>query len=118
MTTTRLSNASTQHGRPLRRSLDGRILGGVASGLARYFALDVAHVRIALVALSLLGGAGVPLYLAAWVLIPAEAPASRIADEVLNHVGSRLSRPAAGFPAANRSRDKEFLLSRTELPLL
>ena len=64
---------------------DGRILGGVAAGLAKYFALDVAHVRIVLVALSFLGGAGVPLYLAAWVLIPAEDSGIAIADEVLNY---------------------------------
>jgi phage shock protein C len=80
-----------QEGRLLRRSLDGRVLGGVAAGLARYFAVDVAHVRIALVALTLLGGAGVPLYLAAWVLIPAEGSGIAIADEVLNHVASHLS---------------------------
>jgi phage shock protein C len=80
-----------QEGRLLRRSLDGRVLGGVAAGLARYFGVDVAHVRIALVALTLLGGAGVPLYLAAWVLIPAEGSGIAIADEVLNHVASHLS---------------------------
>jgi phage shock protein PspC (stress-responsive transcriptional regulator) len=80
-----------QDGRHLRRSLDGRILGGVAAGLARYFDVDVAHVRIALVALSFLGGAGVPLYLAAWVLVPAEGSGVAIADEVLNHVASHLS---------------------------
>ncbi|HEX2821555.1 MAG TPA: PspC domain-containing protein [Streptosporangiaceae bacterium] len=85
-------------GRHLRRSLDGRILGGVAAGLARYFAVDVTHVRIALVALTFLGGAGLPLYLAAWVLIPADGSGITIADEVLNHVASHLSPPAAGFP--------------------
>ena len=73
--------------RLLRRPADGRILGGVAAGLATYFALDVAHVRIILVALSFLGGAAVPLYLAAWVLIPAEGSDTAIADEVLNHAG-------------------------------
>ena len=99
MNTTQQENqqGNQQDGRLLRRSLDGRILGGVAAGLARYFAVDVTHVRIALVALSFLGGAGVPLYLAAWVLIPAAGSGTTIADEVLNHVGSHLSRPAAGF---------------------
>ena len=100
MTTTRQENRQddSEDGRLLRRSMDGRILGGVATGLARYFSVDVAHVRIALVALSFLGGAGVPLYLAAWALIPADGSGIAIADEVLNRVGSRLSRPAAGFP--------------------
>jgi len=95
MNTTQQENR--QDGRLLRRSLDGRILGGVAAGLARYFSVDVTHVRIALVALSFLGGAGVPLYLAAWALIPADGSGIAIADEVLNHVASHLSRPAPGF---------------------
>ena len=75
----------------LRRPSGGRILGGVAAGLAAYFALDVAHVRIILVALSFLGGAAVPLYLAAWLLIPEEGSDTPIADEVLTHAGSHSS---------------------------
>lgn len=92
-TTTSTSQEKQPGARPLRRTLDGRILGGVASGLARHFSLDVAYVRIALVALSLLGGAGVPLYLAAWALIPAEGSGTALPGEVLSRVGGRLSRP-------------------------
>jgi phage shock protein C len=82
------TNQSREGRRLLRRPADGRILGGVAAGLATYFALNVTHVRIILVALSFLGGAAVPLYLAAWVLITAEGSGAAIADEVLNHAGS------------------------------
>jgi phage shock protein PspC (stress-responsive transcriptional regulator) len=71
----------------LRRSFDDRKLGGVAAGLARFFALDVAHVRIALVVLAILGGAGLPLYLAAWVLIPEEGSDTAIADGFLRAGG-------------------------------
>jgi phage shock protein C len=85
------TNQSREGRRLLRRPADGRILGGVAAGLATYFALNVTHVRIILVALSFLGGAAVPLYLAAWVLIPAEGSGTAIADEVLNHAGSHSS---------------------------
>jgi phage shock protein C len=77
--------------RPLRRAARGRILGGVAAGLAEHFGIDVTHVRIALVALSFLAGAAVPLYLAAWALIPAEGSDTAIADEVLNLADSHLS---------------------------
>jgi phage shock protein PspC (stress-responsive transcriptional regulator) len=78
------TNQSQEQPRLLRRPSGGRILGGVAAGLAAYFALDVTHVRIILVALSFLGGAAVPLYLAAWLLIPEEGSDTAIADEVLN----------------------------------
>ena len=49
------TNQSQEEPRLLRRPSGGRILGGVAAGLAAYFAVDVAHVRIILVALSFLG---------------------------------------------------------------
>jgi phage shock protein C len=80
-----------QEPRRLRRVVDGRFLGGVAAGAAKYLAVDVAHVRIVLVALSLFGGAGVPLYLAAWVLIPEEGSDVAIADGVMHHAGADLS---------------------------
>jgi phage shock protein C len=85
------TNQSQQEPRLLRRPAGGRILGGVAAGLAAYFAVDVAHVRIILVALSFLAGVAVPLYLAAWVLIPAEGSGIAIADEVLNHASGHSS---------------------------
>ena len=67
----------------LHRSVDGRMLGGVAAGLATYFAFEVTHVRIAFVVLSILGGAGIPLYLAAWALIPEDGSDVAIADGLL-----------------------------------
>jgi phage shock protein C len=85
------TNQSQEEPRLLRRPADGRILGGVAAGLARYYALNVTHVRIILVALSFLAGAAIPLYLAAWMLIPAEGSETAIADEILSHAGSHSS---------------------------
>jgi phage shock protein PspC (stress-responsive transcriptional regulator) len=71
--------------RPLRRSADDKMLGGVAGGVARYLDADVTLVRVIIAALGLLTGAGVALYLAAWLLIPADgddqpAAAAWIAD--------------------------------------
>jgi phage shock protein PspC (stress-responsive transcriptional regulator) len=87
----RTNQKSRPDTRLLRRAADGRILGGVAAGLATFFALDVTHVRIALVALSFIGGAGVPLYLAAWLLIPEEGSDSAIADEFAGPASRHLS---------------------------
>jgi phage shock protein PspC (stress-responsive transcriptional regulator) len=50
------------------------VLGGVCAGIARSAGLDPLLLRIVLVAATVLtGGAGIPAYLAAWVLIPREA---------------------------------------------
>ena len=63
----------------LRRSGDDKMLGGVAAGLARYLNADVTLVRVVIAALALFTGAGVPLYIAAWLLIPADGEDQSIA---------------------------------------
>jgi phage shock protein PspC (stress-responsive transcriptional regulator) len=46
------------------------MLGGVAAGVARYLDIDVVIIRVAFAALTILGGSGILLYVAAWLLIP------------------------------------------------
>lgn len=58
--------------RKLFRSREDRVLGGVAGGLGRYFAVDPIVFRIGAVALALFGGAGVFLYLAVLLFVPVE----------------------------------------------
>jgi phage shock protein PspC (stress-responsive transcriptional regulator) len=57
---------------PLTRSVDDRMIAGVAAGLARYLGADVTLVRVVLAVLTIVGGAGVPIYAAGWLLIPEE----------------------------------------------
>lgn len=66
--------------RRLRRSTDDAMLAGVASGLARYLGADVTLVRIATAALAIFTGAGLALYIAAWLLIPADGEDQSIAE--------------------------------------
>jgi phage shock protein C len=56
----------------LYRPVNDRMIAGVASGIARYLGADVTAVRIILAVLAFVGGAGVPIYLAGWLLIPEE----------------------------------------------
>ncbi len=67
----------------LHRCRNRRMLAGVAAGLADYFDIDPTLVRIAFVALALLGGLAVPLYLAGWLLIPEEETDVSVAEELL-----------------------------------
>ena len=48
------------------------LITGVASGIARYLNADVTLVRLIIAALALFTGVGVALYIAAWLLIPAD----------------------------------------------
>ena len=75
-TATADTGSTTTTGRPaareLRRSTDDKMLAGVAGGIARYLDVDVTLVRVIIAALALLNGLGLALYIAAWLLIPAE----------------------------------------------
>jgi phage shock protein PspC (stress-responsive transcriptional regulator) len=70
--------------RRLERSRDDRIVAGVCGGIARHFGIDGTVVRIVAVGLTLLGGAGLLLYVAALLLMPEEgspAPAFSLSGE-------------------------------------
>jgi phage shock protein PspC (stress-responsive transcriptional regulator) len=72
--------------RRLARTRDGRWLGGVATGLGRYFDLNPMIYRVAFAALTLAGGTGLLLYAAAWLVIPDEGEEDSIAAEAIkNH---------------------------------
>jgi|ERR1700722_1069844 len=73
----------------LRRSYTDRMLGGVAGGLARYFAVDPMIVRIAFVVLTVVGGAGIPLYLAGLLLIPDEGSDQSLAASIIESFQKR-----------------------------
>ena len=73
----------------LRRPVEGRMLAGVAAGLARYFGVDPTIVRIAFVVLTVVGGAGIPLYLAGLLLIPEEGSDVSIAGSLIESLQSR-----------------------------
>jgi signal transduction histidine kinase len=73
VTTTAFSaepSASLEAPRLYRRTR-GRVLGGVAGGIADHLGVPVAAVRIAFVLLALGGGIGLPLYGVYWIVLPA-----------------------------------------------
>jgi phage shock protein C len=62
-------------GRRLTRSRDDRMIAGVCGGLAAYLGVDRVMVRFSFVALALAGGLAIPLYVIAWMLVPAAGDA-------------------------------------------
>ncbi len=59
----------------LRRSVTDRHIAGVAGGIARHLDIDTIIVRVALVVGVFFGGAGLLLYVGAWLLVPEEGTA-------------------------------------------
>lgn len=74
---------------PLRRPFEGRMLTGVAAGLADYMGVDVTLVRIAFAVLAVVGGMGIPLYLAGLLLIPDEGSDQSIAASIIESFQNR-----------------------------
>lgn len=65
---------SGNSGRPVRklyRDKDHNVIGGVASGLACYFDVDVLVIRILFVCLLLFGSFGGWIYIILWIAVPA-----------------------------------------------
>ena len=64
----------------LYKSRTDRMIDGVCGGVAEFFAVDPTLVRLAWVLLTVLGGSGIILYIAAMILVPADpAPATHFA---------------------------------------
>jgi phage shock protein C len=75
------ATANDQPGtRQLRRSGDDKMLAGVAGGIARYLDVDVTLVRVIIAALAVFTGAVAPLYIAAWLLVPADGEDQSVAQ--------------------------------------
>lgn len=59
----------------LYRSTTDRAIAGVCGGLARYFRLDPALVRILFLVFALAGGASILLYIVLWIAVPSDGGA-------------------------------------------
>jgi phage shock protein C len=57
----------------LQLSTQDKKIAGVCGGIAEYFDIDPTLVRILWVVVTLMGGAGVFLYIIAWILMPSRS---------------------------------------------
>ena len=80
--------SSYAHPATMFRPIRGRMLAGVAAGVADYLGVDPTIVRIALAVLAIMGP-GVPLYLAGWLLIPDEGARQSVAADVIDSITYR-----------------------------
>jgi len=64
------ASAESKGPRKLYRDPDDRVIGGACSGLAQYLNIDVVLVRILFVVFTLIGGAGIWVYIILWIVAP------------------------------------------------
>jgi phage shock protein PspC (stress-responsive transcriptional regulator) len=69
----------------LERSRSDRMLAGVSGGLASYFEIHPAFFRVGFVVLTLLGGAGIVIYLAAALVMPDEGKEDSVVSAALRN---------------------------------
>ncbi len=87
------------NGRRLYRSRDERVLAGVAGGVAEYFELDPALVRVAWAILILAtGGAFLLLYIVMWLVVPEAPPEAADASAAQTEM-------SAGTPPSSIAQD-------------
>jgi phage shock protein C len=75
--------SATTNIKRLYKSRTERMVDGVCGGVAKYFSVDPTLVRVAWVLVTLLGGAGILLYIVAMIVIPKEpyvVPFQPVAD--------------------------------------
>lgn len=87
------------HRRRATRRTEGRVLGGVAGGLADHLGLDVTLVRVGFLLTTAMGGLGLALYAGLWMTLPSDA---------------RFHEQAPGLEAATRQGRRPSRRSRTE----
>jgi len=86
---------------PLRRPRAGRIVGGVCRGLSAHLGVPVGLVRLVMVLLTVVGGAGPLLYVFLWVTVPAGDPVQAAVEQrpaALSRLAPRLSEQGRRLP--------------------
>ena len=94
----------------LYRNQNNKVIGGVASGLADYFDVDVVIFRLIFVLLALVGGGGVLGYLILWIVVP-QKPVYTHYQETSN---SSTQTPPASENDANKNQGENDNYVRTD----
>jgi phage shock protein PspC (stress-responsive transcriptional regulator) len=72
------------NGKRLVRKTDGKMIAGVAAGIADYFNVDVTLIRVIIVITAIMGGFGLILYIVMWILVPEDGSDQAIANDVID----------------------------------
>ena len=72
----------------IERPVEGRVVAGVAEGLARRLGVGTGWIRLGFVIASLFGGSGILAYAVGWLLMPDERDDESIAQRYIGSVGN------------------------------
>lgn len=80
----------------LYRDEQDKIVGGVASGLANYFKIDPAIIRVLFVALFFGGGSGLLVYIILWIVLPSRSLVTNIRKRLYREPDEKIIGGVAG----------------------
>ena len=72
----------------LQRDTQNKVIGGVCSGLANYFDIDVSLVRLLFAFMFLCASVGFWLYIILWVVVPADGSAQNASSNFVSSDGT------------------------------
>ena len=92
----------------LHRSQSGKIIAGVAGGLADYFEIDSAIIRLLFIVIVAFGGSGILLYIILWLIMP-QGPAQPaiINEEKIKEFSEDVKEKAQEFKADWQKKREE-----------
>lgn len=68
----RIKNRLTMENKRLERSRSNRVIAGVCAGMASYFNIDIALMRVLFVVAAMCGSFGFWMYVILWIVVPEE----------------------------------------------
>lgn len=100
----------------LYRNPDDRTLGGVASGLAAYFGIEVIWMRLLFIGLIFAGGSGFVIYIILWIITPvAKSITERIEMKggaiTLDNIETTIRENMNPLPPREESQGRKILLA-------
>lgn len=100
----------------LYRNPDDKTLGGVASGLAAYFGIEVIWMRLLFIGLLFAGGAGLVIYIILWIITPvAKSITERIEMKggaiTLDNIETTIKENLNPLPPREESQGRKILLA-------
>lgn len=116
---TKASDSTGRKKERLYRDRNDKFLGGVCSGIAEYFGMDPAIVRILVVIVSLSGfGFGVFIYILLWIILPSKSLENPITKRLYRNPDDKMIAGVAGGLAAYFGQETKIFRLIFAAPLI